>query len=194
MLMPRPRYSLAAILLALAACASAPRAGSPPPAAPAAPHDAAVYAAVLDHLVQVGKVAVVIDSTFIPRGGGADIVQDASAEVVRNFAEANRTRRPVPRPLPSARTIRFTRLADLPFARNSGPRDLEALWRSFYEQFPGSGGYFDFSGIGFDATYSTAVVYAGHHCGSLCGTGRRVTLRRTGSRWEVAKADMLWVS
>jgi len=189
MTMMRARHSLATLLLTLAACASAPRAGTP-----SANPDAEVYAAVIDHLVQAGKVAVVIDSTFIPPGGGADVAQNEAAEVASSFREANRARRPLPRPLPSTRTIRFTRNADLPFARQTGTPDLEALWRSFNEQFPGAGGYYNLSGIGVDTSRSTAVVYAGHHCGSLCGTGYRVTLRRAGSRWQVAKADMLWVS
>jgi hypothetical protein len=189
MTMTRPTFSLAAVLLTLAACASAPRPGTP-----TASPDAEVYAAVIDHLVQAGKVAVVIDSTFIPPGGGAEVVQNEAAEIASSFREANRAPRPLPRPLPSTRTVRFTRNADLPFARRTGTPNLEELWRSFNEQFPGAGGYYNFSGIGFDASRSTAVVYAGHHCGSLCGTGRRITLRRTGSGWQVAKADILWVS
>ena len=183
----------AALLLAFAACATAPR-----PAAPAAATDdeAAVYAAVIDHLVPAGGTALVIDSTAVPRGPVAgDVGRRASAELASRFAEANRAARPLPRSIPSSRTIRFTRRADLPFfAPTAAGEELEARWRLFNERFPGAGGFHEFSAIGFDAARSSAILYTSHSCGGLCGSGSLVTLRRAAGRWQVAEAQTLWVS
>ncbi|MBD0319713.1 MAG: hypothetical protein ICV87_05225, partial [Gemmatimonadetes bacterium] len=173
------------LLLALAGCASAPRSAAP--AAPAAVTDeAAVYAAVIDHFVGAGKSAVVIDSTNLRGPVGSDVARRASAELASSFAEANRAPRAIPRPLPTARTIRFTRHRELPFsAPGAGVEELETRWRRFGELFPGAEGFYQFSAIGFDAARSTAVLYTSHSCGSLCGSGNLVTLRRTGGRWQV---------
>ena len=180
-----------ALLLALAACATAPRT-----AAPGAPTDeAAVYGAVLDHLGASSRAAVVLDSTAEARRPVGEAVQrGASAELASSFAEANRAPRALPRPLPATPPVRFARRGELPFFSGEANPDVEANWRRFHELFPGSGGFYEFSAIGFDAARSTAVVYVAHSCGSLCGTGSLVTLRRTAGRWQVAEAAMLWVS
>jgi hypothetical protein len=179
-------------LLALAGCASAPRS-----AAPAALADeAAVYASVVDHFVPSGKIALVLDSTAVLRGPVAgDVAQRVSAELASSFVEANRAPRALPQPLPSTRAIRLARRGSLPiFAPPTAGQDLEARWRRFNEQFPGAEGFYEFSGIGFDAARSVAVLYTSHTCGTLCGSGNLVTLRRAGGRWVVAEAAMLWVS
>ena len=180
------------LLLALAGCATAPRSAAPA----AATDEAAVYAAVIDHLVPASRTAIVIDSTAVPRGPVAgDVGQRANPELASSFAEANRAARLLPRTIPSARTVRFTRRGELPFFAPTAPgEDLEARWRQFNQRFPGAGGFYEFSAIGFDATRSTALLYTSHSCGSLCGSGNLVTLRRTGGRWQVADAAMLWVS
>jgi len=47
---------------------------------------------------------------------------------------------------------------------------------------------FAFSGIGLDATRSSAFLYTSHTCGSVCGSGSLVTLRRTGGRWVCCRS------
>ena len=183
--------SVPLLLLALAGCASAPRAAAPAPAT----DEAAVYAAVIDHFVPAGKSVVVIDSTAVRGPVGGDVARRASAELAASFTEANRARRPIPRPLPTTRTVWFTRHRELPFAAGgAGIEDLEARWREFNQRYPDAQGFHEFSAIGFDAARSTAVLYASHGCGSLCGSGNLVTLRRTGGRWQVVEAQMLWAS
>src|SRR5215475_9897693 len=44
-------------------------------------------------------------------------------------------------------------------------------WEEFGKQYPGSGGWIELSAVGINADKTVAVVYAGHHCGSLCGGG-----------------------
>lgn len=182
----------AVLLLALVGCASAPRSTAPA----AAVDEAAVYGAVVDHFVPVGKTALVLDSTTVPRGPVlADVAQRSSAELTTSFAEANRAARALPQPLPSTRTVRFVRRGSLPFATSpTASEDLEARWRRFNEHARDGEGFYEFSGIGFDAVRSTAVLYASHSCGTLCGSGNLVTLRRRGGRWVVVETAMLWVS
>jgi hypothetical protein len=166
-----PRNCVPVLLLALAGCASAPRAAAPAPAN----DEAAVYAAVIDHFVPAGRTAVVIDSTAVPRRPVVgDVARRASAELAASFNEANRAARALPRPLPTTRMVRLTRRAELPTQSADG--------------------HYEFSAIGFDAARSTALLYTSHSCGSLCGSGNLVTLRRTNGRWQVAEAQMLWVS
>ena len=71
-----------------------------------------------------------------------------------------------------------------------GPRG----WTDFYKKHPKAGGYWDFSRPGYDAKAQEAVLYVGHHCGGLCGTGHLFLLRKKDGNWKVVARSMLWIS
>jgi hypothetical protein len=67
-------------------------------------------------------------------------------------------------------------------------------WKDFYKRYPKSSGYWNFSTVGYDANGTEALVYVGHHCGGLCGTGHLVLLAKKNDRWIVKNRVMLWIS
>jgi hypothetical protein len=42
----------------------------------------------------------------------------------------------------------------------------------------------ELSAVGFNPEKSIAVVYAGHHCGNLCGGGGFAVLRKEAGKWK----------
>jgi hypothetical protein len=58
-----------------------------------------------------------------------------------------------------------------------------ADWEGFYQRYPNSGGWIELSAVGFNATKTVAVVYMGHHCGSLCGGGGFHVLEKKNGQW-----------
>ena len=64
-------------------------------------------------------------------------------------------------------------------------------WQGFRTRFPDSGGYLQFSVVGFDAARQRAMVYVAHHCGGLCGGGVHHLLERDGDKWREAKVPGL---
>ena len=58
-----------------------------------------------------------------------------------------------------------------------------AGWKTFYERHPDSGGFIELSAVGFNASKTVAVVYAGHSCGSLCGGGTFHILQKVDGKW-----------
>jgi len=67
-------------------------------------------------------------------------------------------------------------------------------WRKFYESYPKSSGYWDISPVGYSDDGLEALVYLGHHCGYLCGTGHLVLLKKEDDAWVVKNRTMLWIS
>jgi len=67
-------------------------------------------------------------------------------------------------------------------------------WREFYKKYPHSSGYWSLSPVGYDPERLEALVYVGHHCGGLCGTGHLVLLAKEDGRWNVKNRVMLWIS
>lgn len=67
-------------------------------------------------------------------------------------------------------------------------------WKDFCKGYPKSSGYWSFSPVGYDTKGSEALVYVGHHCGGLCGTGHLVLLAKENDRWIVKNRLMLWIS
>jgi hypothetical protein len=57
-------------------------------------------------------------------------------------------------------------------------------WKTFYERHSDSGGLIEFSAVGFNASKTVAVVYAGHTCGSLCGGGTFHILQKVDGKWK----------
>jgi hypothetical protein len=56
-------------------------------------------------------------------------------------------------------------------------------WEDFYKQYPGSGGFIDFSAVGFNADKTVAVVSKGRWCGPACGAGNYYVLQKKDGKW-----------
>ncbi len=67
-------------------------------------------------------------------------------------------------------------------------------WQVFYKQYPNAGGYWTFSRPGYSSEGDEALLYVGHHCGWLCGTGHLYLLRKQDGEWRVVNRLMLWIS
>lgn len=91
-------------------------------------------------------------------------------------------------------------LSSLDSARLVSAEEVERIfkeggwWDDFYREYPGSIGYLKLSSPGLSRDGSKAVVYAHHHCGGLCGTGRILHLSRTETGWSITSERMLWIS
>ena len=70
-------------------------------------------------------------------------------------------------------------------------RETDAGWGSFYEAFPGSGGYFEVSAVGFDRGRTHAMVYVANRCGILCGGGTHYLLEKVDEVWREADPEGL---
>ncbi|WP_146745378.1 hypothetical protein [Dyella jiangningensis] len=76
----------------------------------------------------------------------------------------------------------------------AGKASLDEAWKKLYESFPGATGWTAVSLPGYSPDGDIAVVYVAEYCGSLCGKGFYVYLRRTKDRWQVLIRFPVWVS
>lgn len=60
------------------------------------------------------------------------------------------------------------------FFKKKGPGG----WPDFYKKYPKSSGFWSLSAIGYNTEGTEALLYVGHHCGGLCGTGHLVLLAK----------------
>lgn len=67
-------------------------------------------------------------------------------------------------------------------------------WEQFRRKYESNGGFWTFSHVAFDRSGSWAVFYAALSCGSLCGEGNYVVMKRSETGWTVAKRIPLWIS
>lgn len=67
-------------------------------------------------------------------------------------------------------------------------------WQEFYKKYPKSAGFWQFSRPGYSSTRDEALLYVGHSCGGLCGTGHLYLLSKQSGKWTVKNRVMLWIS
>jgi hypothetical protein len=72
--------------------------------------------------------------------------------------------------------------------------ELGEDWKTFYRMYPRSNGYMRFSRVGFNRAGDEALVSTAWMCGSLCGEGRYVLLRKKNGQWKVETDVMTWIS
>ena len=170
------------------------------------PSDAAVYRAVLDSLfIQPGKnritQLVIKDSTTVWRrenliGGvieGFFKLPGVDTSAVRDFEARNRDAVPLKELSLLGLKTPVTLVADQ--ALSSLPRqDPDRYWNQFYQRYPGSSGQIALSAVGYGATGNIAILMVSNGCGTLCGSGDMVVLKRTGQVWRIAAIQNLWVS
>ncbi|MFL6374474.1 MAG: hypothetical protein ACJ73D_07405, partial [Pyrinomonadaceae bacterium] len=76
-------------------------------------------------------------------------------------------------------------------------QDIDEGWDKFHKAFPTSGGIDEVSAVGFNSDRSIALVYYGHTCGGLCGSGRFYVFERKGDKWTKSKLPFSpceWIS
>jgi hypothetical protein len=89
--------------------------------------------------------------------------------------------------------IDVTRVSDAELQSLPG-RDAEAYWTAFRAKYPDAIGSVTLSRPGLSADGSRAILEVTHTCGSLCGEGMLILLRRDGERWRVVSKRTTWVS
>ncbi len=68
------------------------------------------------------------------------------------------------------------------------------IWRGFYHQYPGTGGFVEFSLPGYSADGEAALVYFAHESGGKAGQGYLLFLRRINRRWQIKKQVGGWAA
>ena len=194
--------SLSFVILLTTACAHLKEV----PAADLGSSDLAVYRAVLDSMF-VGRgdsritQLVLSDSTRPLKGENliAGLIKEFSrlpgvdTAAVRDLAIRSRERHSlegmsrlglkVPITLVNRQTL------------SSLPRDApDKYWSAFYQRFPGSSGSIELSAIGYSPNKDLAILLVDQGCGSLCGSGYVVALRRVADGWRIAAIQQTWVS
>ena len=66
-------------------------------------------------------------------------------------------------------------------------------WDKFYRIYPNAAGFWDFYTPATTTPRTEAVLYVGHYCGGLCGTGHLFVAKENG-QWKVKNRLMLWIS
>jgi hypothetical protein len=72
--------------------------------------------------------------------------------------------------------------------------DLNSLWKSFYEDFPGAWGLVRMSLPGYSPNGRLAVVYLETGRGGLAGEGSYLLLKKNKTKWRVVIRDSVWVA
>lgn len=70
----------------------------------------------------------------------------------------------------------------------------EKYWSRFYQRYPRSGGSIILSAIGYSVRGDVALLMVEHSCGSLCGEGSTVIVKRDNGRWHLIAIQNMWVS
>ena len=168
--------------------------------------DLAVYAAVLDSVFIAGRPSaisqiVVQDSTQVFKRERLveGVIEElyklpgVDSTAVRDFEARTR----LSRSLAALRQVKLRLpivLIDRATLRSLPRNNADLYWRAFYPMYPGSSGHIALSSIGYDATGELAVLMADQYCGSLCGNGYIVAVRRVGGVWRVTAFLGTWVS
>jgi hypothetical protein len=179
-----------------------------PAAAQVAIHsaDSAVYRAVLDsmfipHSVNSITRLVIRDSTssFQPENPGPDAFTDlyrlpeVDSAAVRDFARRNRQ----PQSLRYLSTLGLrvpVVLINADSLRGLNRTNPDKFWSGFYSRYPGAGGTISLHSIGYGAKGTIAVLIVDQGCGSLCGGGYNIVVKRERGRWRVLAIQQTWVS
>jgi hypothetical protein len=195
----RSSFGSVFILIAALSCSPPPTTGLPDNSP-----DLAVYQAVIDGVLTptfLGPVnkLVILDSALAigveSLAGLADFhkLPEVDSGVIRDFALRNG--RPHSLNALKALSAKLTiTLVEGKVLRSLPHGDPEKYWEEFYKLYPRSTGHISLSSIGYDRYRSVAMLVVERGCGSLCGSGDIVTLKRVGAKWHVTGIQNMWVS
>jgi hypothetical protein len=72
-------------------------------------------------------------------------------------------------------------------------KDLEG-WEDFYKKYPTSSGYVNFSRVGFNTTFTKAIVFRSESCGPLCSSGDYILFEKMDGKWRNVDRFNCWIS
>jgi len=119
-----------------------------------------------------------------------------SDELIRNFEKALKSRLRLDRsfrgklPYILVSDREFTSI----FVQSPDLNHMQDEWDRFYKRFPESGGYVVLSNVGYNSSRNEALVYFVHWCGTVCGTGTYIWLKKIDAAWSVQKIARMWIS
>jgi hypothetical protein len=177
------------------------RATTPAPASPdtTASPELGVYTALVDaiHPRGVPDTLLLADSTLafhvsrdaVPSWRAEfDSIPAALSTLLETISAAKRSSTVLPLPRP----VRILTSAELDEIFETRGRDG---WDEFYRRYPRQRSYLRFTPVAFSADTLDALVYYEQYCGSLCGEGTAVWLRRQSTgRWRVQKSVNFWIA
>ena len=87
----------------------------------------------------------------------------------------------------------YVLLAESAFADFFKAKDLDG-WEDFYKKYPGSSGYISLSRVGFNTTFTKAIIFRKQNCGSLCGSGDHILFEKVDGKWKDIGRFNCWMS
>ena len=186
--------------LITAACARQ----APQPADSKSP-DLEVYAAVLDSMFAPGPVSrysriAVVESTEVFKRENSKALIESLIKLPQVDSTAARDLATRSYEAHSLKSIAVLHLR-MPVillghsSLDSLPRpDPDEYWTEFYRRFPNTNGLISLSAIGYSASGTIGVLMVDVGCGSLCGNGYIVVVKRDRDKWHIAHIENTWVS
>ena len=161
----------------------------------------AVYAALINEMYvnERTKFLVVVDRTatesLITKGLERKDIGGMLSPVTSAAVEAFIERNARPEPLEESFDLKakYVLLSHDKRDEYFKPGVMEG-WKTLEEKYPGASGFIRLAGVGFNPEKDEALTYVEHGCGSLCGTGTYVLLRKSAKGWKVDKTVMLWIA
>ena len=190
---------LAALLVILAACNAKPTTIPTPAANQIDVEEQAVYGFLLIKMYQ--HRGYVIMSTTATSATGVDntpqtldyVLQNmhgVAADTVDSFKGRNAAAQPLSADMDLGSP--YTLLSQA--GRNQIFSQNQSGWDIFYGRYPQAPGITTLSHVGFNATFSQALVYIGTQSNWLAGAGYYILLNKVSGNWAIDQQVMIWVS
>lgn len=160
--------------------------------------DALVLKAALHSQCESGKGFVLLSSMAAAPRTGDDIGDADESGAFDDLKRRNSSVTALPEGL-SCKAVRLREEREIKvfFEQDSVSAEelpVDDAWKRLYESFPGAKGWMTLSLPGYSPDGAIALVYVARYCGSLCGGGSYVYLRRTDGGWKVLFSFPTWVS
>ncbi len=118
---------------------------------------------------------------------------NSQEETFNDWKEKNNSRQIIKKSLDLS--IRYEILTKKDFNLIFKNNDLDATWNTFSKQYKNTDGFIRLSKPGFDAKREKSIVLVEYHCGSNCGTGRFLALKKDSSgNWVIENSTLIWMA
>lgn len=85
----------------------------------------------------------------------------------------------------NSRKFIFKHLSELP---------ADETYKNWAAKYPKFAGVMDFSNIKFDVSKTNGTLKVGYYCGTRCGLGYVVTIKKINNKWVISKVYNRWIA